>query len=84
MTVFEDLMLYGPGQQGEDLLRAVLGGRRVREQEEALREAALEMARRLRLSHVLDNLVTRLSGGSKEAAGDRPRIAGQSEDDPSR
>lgn len=66
MTVFEHLMLYGPRQQGEGLLRAVLGGRQVREQEEALREEALEMAKRLRLSHVLDNLVTRLSGGQKK------------------
>jgi ABC-type branched-subunit amino acid transport system ATPase component len=66
MTVFEHLMLYGPRQRGEGLLYAVLGGRQVREQEEALREKALEMARHLRLSHVLDNLVTRLSGGQKK------------------
>lgn len=66
MTVFEHLMLYGPRQHGEGLVRAVLGGRQVREQEEALREEALEMARRLRLSHVLDNLITRLSGGQKK------------------
>jgi branched-chain amino acid transport system ATP-binding protein len=66
MTVFEHLMLYGPRQRGERLLRAVLGGRQVREQEEALREEALKMAGQLRLSHVLDNLVTRLSGGQKK------------------
>jgi ABC-type branched-subunit amino acid transport system ATPase component len=66
MTVFENLMLYGPRQRGEGLIQIVLGGRRVREEEEALREEALEMAQRLKLSHVLDNLVTQLSGGQKK------------------
>lgn len=66
MTVFEHLMLYGPRQSGEGLLSAMLGGAQVRQEEEALREEALDMARRLKLSHVLDNLVTRLSGGQKK------------------
>lgn len=66
MTVFEHLMLYGPRQDGEGLVRAILGGGKVKQQEEALREEALEIARRLRLYHVLDNLVTRLSGGQKK------------------
>jgi len=43
-----------------------VGGRQVREQEEALRDEAVDMAKRLRLGHVLDNLVTRLSGGQKK------------------
>lgn len=66
MTVFEHLMLYGPRQRGEGLVQAFLGGRRLRDEEEALRQDALDMARRLRLSHVLDNLVTHLSGGQKK------------------
>jgi branched-chain amino acid transport system ATP-binding protein len=66
LTVFEHLMLYGPRQRGEGLLQALLGGRAVRDAEEALREEALAIAGRLRLTHVLDNLVTRLSGGQKK------------------
>ncbi len=66
MTVFEHLVLYGPRQRGEGLVQAFLGGRRLRQEEEALRQEALEMARRLKLSHVLDNLVTHLSGGQKK------------------
>ena len=66
LTVFEHLMLYGPRQRGEGLLQALLGGRAVRDAEEALREEALEIGSRLRLTHVLDNLVTRLSGGQKK------------------
>ncbi|KSV75480.1 amino acid ABC transporter ATP-binding protein [Sinorhizobium sp. GW3] len=66
MTVFEHLMLYGSRQSGEGLLRGCLAGDAVRREEDALREEALAMARRLRLSHVLDNLVTQLSGGQKK------------------
>ena len=66
LTVFEHLMLYGPRQRGEGLLQALLGGRAVRDAEEALREEALGIGSRLRLTHVLDNLVTRLSGGQKK------------------
>ena len=45
LTVFEHLMLYGPRQRGEGLLQALLGGRAVRDAEEALREEALEIGR---------------------------------------
>lgn len=66
MTVFEHLMLYGPGQRGEGLLAAMVGGSRLNREEEALAERALAIAKRLRLDHVLDNLVTALSGGQKK------------------
>lgn len=66
MTVFEHLMLYGPRQQGEGFIAGLLGGAAVRASEDALREKAWAMARRLRLDHVLDNLVPALSGGQKK------------------
>lgn len=66
MTVFEHLMLYGPRQTGEGIIRALTVPGLVRRQERALRERAFEIARRLRLDHVLDNLVTDLSGGQKK------------------
>jgi len=66
LTVFEHLMLYGPKQRGEGFLAGLVGGAAVRHQEEVLRERAWAMARRLRLDHVLDNLVTALSGGQKK------------------
>jgi ABC-type branched-subunit amino acid transport system ATPase component len=66
LTVFEHLMLYGPKQRGEGFLAGLVGGAAVRHQEELLRERAWAMARRLRLDHVLDNLVTALSGGQKK------------------
>lgn len=66
MTVFEHLMLYGPQQQGEGFVAGLLSGHAVRAREDALREKAWAMARRLRLDHVLDNLVPALSGGQKK------------------
>ncbi len=66
MTVFEHLMLYGPRQRGEGLLAAFVGGARLQKEEEDLAERALAVAKRLRLDHVLDNLVTALSGGQKK------------------
>jgi branched-chain amino acid transport system ATP-binding protein len=66
MTVFEHLMLYGQRQAAEGMVRALTNRRIVRRQEDALRERAYEIAKRLRLDHVLDNLVTDLSGGQKK------------------
>jgi branched-chain amino acid transport system ATP-binding protein len=66
MTVFEHLMLYGPNQAGEGMIRALVNPGAVRRQEQALRERAYAAATRLRLDHVLDNLVTDLSGGQKK------------------
>jgi ABC-type branched-subunit amino acid transport system ATPase component len=66
MTVFEHLMLYGPRQIGEGMMRALTNPAAIRQQEQTLRERAYEVARRLRLDHVLDNLVTDLSGGQKK------------------
>jgi ABC-type branched-subunit amino acid transport system ATPase component len=66
MSVFEHLMLYGPRQPGESLLRLISDARAVRDHEAALAEKALAVARRVRLDHLLDNRVTALSGGQKK------------------
>lgn len=66
MTVFEHLMLYAPVQRGEGFFAGLVGPAAVREQEAQLREDAFAMARRLKLDHVIDNLVTDLSGGQKK------------------
>jgi branched-chain amino acid transport system ATP-binding protein len=66
LTVYEHLMLYGPKQLGEGMCRALLSRPAVRRQEEEIRARAIDVARRLRLDHVLDNLVTDLSGGQKK------------------
>lgn len=66
LTVFEHLMLYGRDQPGEGWVAALLGAADARRREEALAEQAVAVAGRLRLSHVIDNQVTALSGGQKK------------------
>ena len=66
MTVFEHLMVYGQNQPGERLWPALVGGAAARRREQELAERALGVAKRLRLAHVIDNLVTALSGGQKK------------------
>ena len=66
MTVFEHLMLYGPRQPGEAFFAGLINGSATQRREDELREKAWAMARRLRLDHVLDNLVSALSGGQKK------------------
>lgn len=66
MTVFEHLMVYGQRQPGERWLAALFGIAAVRQREQALAEAALAVARRLKLDRVIDHLVGELSGGQKK------------------
>lgn len=66
LSVFQHLMLYGQNHPGESLLSSLFGSAPGRKFEEELAEEALSIARRLRLSHVLDNPVTALSGGQKK------------------
>jgi ABC-type branched-subunit amino acid transport system ATPase component len=66
LTVFENLLLYGPAQPGESLPGAILQGAAARRREEALRARALAVAERLNLARVLDNPAAALSGGQKK------------------
>ena len=66
LTVFQHLMLHGQQQPGDNLLAALLGKRIAKDSESELAERALGIARRLKLSHVIDNAVTALSGGQKK------------------
>ncbi len=66
LTVFQHLMLHGQRQPGDGLMAALAGSRAARGAEAALAERALAIAARLKLSHVIDNAVTALSGGQKK------------------
>lgn len=66
LTVFQHFMLYGQNHPGEGLLASLTGSAVGRRHEEELAEEALSTARRLRLTHVIDNPVTALSGGQKK------------------
>ncbi len=64
LSVLDNLMLYAAGQPGEGVLAAVLG--RGRREEEAARERAIGIARRLNLLRVANNPAGALSGGQKK------------------
>jgi branched-chain amino acid transport system ATP-binding protein/neutral amino acid transport system ATP-binding protein len=66
LSVMETLLLYGADQPGERLLPALLGSKAARRREEVLKERALAIATRLRLSHMLDAPSVALSGGQKK------------------
>ncbi|SOC90286.1 branched-chain amino acid transport system ATP-binding protein [Rhizobium sp. AN5] len=66
LTVLESLLLYGTNQPGESLLQALTRSKASIRREEELLGKALEIAERLKLSHVLDNKASDLSGGQKK------------------
>jgi branched-chain amino acid transport system ATP-binding protein len=66
MTVLENLMLVPPGQLGEHLWNPWFRFRRVRRQEEEIRDRALEVLEFVDLAHLQDELAGRLSGGQKK------------------
>jgi ABC-type branched-subunit amino acid transport system ATPase component len=66
LSVLENLLLYGARQPGETLWRAIARTPGVARRERALRERALAVAARLRLSPLLDAPASDLSGGQKK------------------
>ena len=66
LTVLESLLLYGTDQPGEGLMEALTRSRTSIRREEELLDKALKIAERLKLSHVIDNKASDLSGGQKK------------------
>ena len=66
LTVRENLLLFGPAQPGEDAFAALLRTPAARRRERALLDRAEAVARRLLLTHVIDNKAGSLSGGQKK------------------
>jgi branched-chain amino acid transport system ATP-binding protein len=66
LSVLENLLLYGARQPGERLWPVLARPAAVRRREEALRERARAVARRLNLLRVADAAAAELSGGQKK------------------
>ena len=66
LSVYETLMLHGDHQPGENVGTALFRPGRWKAREKELSARAREVARRLKLDHVLANLSTDLSGGQKK------------------
>ena len=64
LSVLDNLCLYAPDQPGEGMIAAIVGSGRARE--DAIRDQAIAVARRLNLFHVLNNAAGALSGGQKK------------------
>ena len=66
LTVLENLMMVPPNQFGEKLTYALLNNSKVKEQEEIIREKAIEVINFLNLKHLTQELAGNLSGGQKK------------------
>ena len=66
LSVLENMMLYGDHQPGERIQTALFRTPASRHREEELRQRAVDVARRLNLSAVIDNPASDLSGGQKK------------------
>jgi len=66
LTVFETLLLHGDKQPGENVGNALFRPGRWMKRERELADRAREVARRLKLDHVLTNMSADLSGGQKK------------------
>jgi len=66
LTVLENLMMVPATQHGEKLFFALFGNKKVKEQEEKIREKAVEVINFLNLKHLTQELAGNLSGGQKK------------------
>ena len=66
MPVIENLMVAPPGQSGENIFRAMLGGGQMRREEAEVRARAEEVIDFLRLDPVKYEMAGNLSGGQKK------------------
>ncbi len=66
LTVRDNLMMVPAAQSGETLWNAWFHGKKVKAEEEKLREKANEVIEFLEITHVADELAGNLSGGQKK------------------
>jgi len=66
LTVLENLMMVPSSQYGEKLIHALFDNKKVKKQEEEIREKAVEVIDFLNLNHLTQELAGNLSGGQKK------------------
>jgi len=66
LTVLENLMMVPSSQYGERLFFALFDSKKVKDQEEKIREKAVEVIDFLNLKHLTQELAGNLSGGQKK------------------
>jgi branched-chain amino acid transport system ATP-binding protein len=66
LTVRDNLMVAAANQYGQTLIGTLVGGARVRHEQDAIRARVEELLKFLKLDKVADNLAGRLSGGQRK------------------
>ena len=66
LTVLENLMMVPSNQSGEKIIHALFPTKKVKLQEESIREKAIEVIEFLNLKHLTQELAGNLSGGQKK------------------
>ena len=66
LTVLENLMMVPGGQSGEKLMNAWFKSKLVQEQEQTIKQKAMEVIKFLNLTHLTRELAGNLSGGQKK------------------
>ena len=66
MTVIENLMVVPGTQRGEKLLYSLVNSKKIKKEDEAIKEKALEVIEFLNLKHLSNELAGNLSGGQKK------------------
>ena len=66
LTVLENLMMVPSNQYGEKIINALFPSKKVKKQEEVIREKAIDVINFLNLKHLTQELAGNLSGGQKK------------------
>ncbi len=66
MTVIENLMVVPGGQKGEKLLYSLLNSNKIKKEDEAIKEKAIDVLKFLKIEHLKNERAGNLSGGQKK------------------
>ncbi len=66
MTVIENLMVVPGGQKGEKLLYSLLNSKKIKKEDEAIKEKAIDVLKFLKIEHLKNERAGNLSGGQKK------------------
>ena len=66
MTVLENLMVVPGGQNGENLIYSLINRKNIQEEDNKIRDKALDVLSFLKIDHLKNELAGNLSGGQKK------------------
>ncbi len=66
MTVLENLMVVPGGQNGENLIYSLINRKNIKEEDDKIRDKALDVLSFLKIDHLKNELAGNLSGGQKK------------------